>query len=229
MSEQRFSTTARPIARPTAMTTTVPRPTYRIAPVTVVSSPVVDAAVIEGKSRGYVDGLRAAQDYADALEAERRAEHERVLAQHRQATTAAVAALEQAAARLSGTMARTLDDAEDEVFELACQVASLILDAELSDASVAARSAIHRALTTPTPSPVHTVRLHPDVVCAAQELQLAPAAVALVADPSLPAGGAVAEYRDGWLEAGLEDALARVQDHAARAVDPVDGAGEVAR
>lgn len=189
-------------------------PEYYAAPVAVVSSPVVDAAVIEGRARGYVDGLKAAQEHADALERTRQAEHERALRAQRERIDHALGALERAAAELTGFMGHGLDDAEDRVFEAGCRVAGLVLDAELSDASVAARAVLRRALTAPTPSPVHTVRLHPDALRAAQEGTALPAGVVLQADPALPPGGAVALYRDGWLEAGLEDALERVRDYA---------------
>ena len=188
-------------------------PEYYAAPVAVVSSPVVDAAVIEGRARGYVDGLKAAQEHADALEDARQAEHDRVLRAHRERVDQAVAALERAAAGLAESMSRGLDDAEAQVFEVACQVASLILGAELTDASVAARAVIRRALAAPTPSPVHTIRLHPDAVRAVEGSEL-PAGVAVVADSTLPPGGGVALYQDGWLEAGLEDALERVRHYA---------------
>jgi flagellar assembly protein FliH len=189
-------------------------PEYYAAPVAVVSSPVVDAAVIEGRARGYVDGLKAAQDHADALEETRQAEHERTLRAHRQRIDDALAALERAAAGLTESMSHGLDDAEDQVFEVACRVAAIILGAELSDASATARAVIRRALTAPTPTPVHTIRLHPDALRAAQEGTELPAGVALQADPTLPPGGGVAVYQDGWLEAGLEDALNRIQDYA---------------
>ena len=189
-------------------------PEYYAAPVGVVSSPVVDAAVIEGRARGYVDGLKAAQEHADALEEARQAEHERVMRVHRERVDQALAALERAAAGLAESMSRGLDDAEDQVFEAACEVASLILGTELTDASVAARAVIRRALAAPTPSPVHTVRLHPDALRVVREGTDLPADVVLEADPALPPGGGVALYRDGWLEAGLEDALARVRHSA---------------
>jgi flagellar assembly protein FliH len=190
---------------------------YRSAPVTVVSSPVVDAAVIEGRSRGYVDGLKAAQEHADALEEVRQIEHERLVRATAERTEQALASLGHAAAQLTDAMVHTLDRAEETVFQIACEVATVILEAELSEASVAARSAIHRALAASTPSPVHTIRLHPDTARAATGTAPVPAGVELVADPGLPPGGVVAEYRDGWLEAGLEDALARVRDYAAAA------------
>jgi flagellar assembly protein FliH len=189
-------------------------PEYYAAPVAVLSSPVVDAAVIEGRARGYVDGLKAAQDHADALEEVRQAEHERTLRAHQERVDHALAALGRAAAALTESMAHGLDDAEDQVFEVACQVAAIILGAELSDASVAARAVIRRALTAPTPSPVHTIRLHPEALRAVQEGTELPADVALQADPTLPPGGGVAVYHDGWLETGLEDALGRIQDYA---------------
>lgn len=188
---------------------------YHAAPVEVVSSPVVDAAVIEGRSRGYVDGLKAAQEHADALEATRRAEHEALLRHTRERTDQALASLGYAAAQLTASMEHALDRAEETVFEIACYVAEVILGAELSDASVAARTAIHRALTAATPSPVHTIRLHPAAEQVATSATQVPAGVVLQADPALPPGGAVAVYPDGWLEAGVEDALGRVRDYAA--------------
>lgn len=187
---------------------------YHAAPVEVVSSPVVDAAVIEGRSRGYVDGLKSAQEHADALETARRTEHESLMRSTQQRTEQALASLGNAAAQLTSSMEHALDRAEDTVFEIACHVAEIILGAELSDASVAARAAIHRALTASTPSPVHTIRLHPAAEQAATSTASLPAGVVLQADPTLPPGGAVALYRDGWLEAGVEDALARVRDYA---------------
>ncbi|MDI3329690.1 MAG: FliH/SctL family protein [Micrococcus sp.] len=189
-------------------------PRYYAVPVAVVSPPVVDAAVIEGRARGYVDGLKAAQGHADALEEARQAEHERALRAHRERIDGALAALERAAAGLTESMGQGLDDAEDQVFEVACRVAAIILGAELTDASVAARAVIRRALTAPTPAPVHTIRLHPDALRAAQEGTELPAGVAIQADSTLPPGGGVALYQDGWLEAGLEDALDRIQDYA---------------
>lgn len=187
---------------------------YHAAPVEVVSSPVVDAAVIEGRSRGYVDGLKAAQEHADALEDTRRTEHERLVRSTRERTEQTLASLGHAAAQLTASMEHALDRAEETVFEIACHVAEVILGAELSDASVAARAAIHRALTASTPSPVHTIRLHPEAERAATAAAQLPAGVVLQADPTLPPGGAVALYRDGWLEAGVEDALGRVRAYA---------------
>lgn len=180
-------------------------------PVTVprLTSAATSPEVVAGRARGYADGLAAAAEQAKVAEQDRADQHAAAMQELSQARAEHAAALGAAAAQLSATQVTTLDQLSTQSFQAACQIARIILDAELSDASVAARSAITRALNAPTPSPVHTIRLNPQVAQAVHQGTV-PEGVKIQPDPALGAGEAVALYEDGWLLAGLDQALERV-------------------
>lgn len=205
---------------------------FRALAFPVLSSPAVDAAVIEGRARGYADGLAAARAAAADAEDQRHAEHQRSLQHAQERSVAAVQSLHRAAEELTGRHVQSLTEVQEHLYAAACQLAEIVLGAELSDASGAARAAMARVLREQTPAPVHTVRLPPEVAAAAQAPAVpgepagadgtsvaagAPAGLRILADPSLPPGGAVAEYPEGWLDAGIETALDRIARDAAGA------------
>lgn len=184
---------------------------YRRKSVPVLSSPVVDSAIIEGRARGYADGLAQARLQAQRDTERRENEHAQTVQRLNEVSQNAAASLHSAASRLSERMVESLDDVKAELFASAVEIASMILSIELSEASVAARSSIQRALNASTPSPIHTIRLNPEAHAAALDEDMDAHGITLVADPTLPPGGCIAEYQDGWLSAGIEEAMERVR------------------
>ncbi|XKH58713.1 hypothetical protein LG293_16825 (plasmid) [Citricoccus nitrophenolicus] len=184
---------------------------YRKAPVEVISSPVVDAAVIAGRARGYADGLATAREQAAVEKMHREAEHQAALARMEAEHRSSLAALQLAAAQLAAVQVKTVEQARTHILQAGVCVAEMVLGSELTDASAAARAAVTRALESPVPSPVHTIRLPQDVARACERVGVAET-VSIVADGSLPSGGAVAEYEDGWLDIGIETSLQRITE-----------------
>ncbi|MBF0689187.1 MAG: hypothetical protein IR158_15650 [Cellulomonas sp.] len=165
-----------------------------------------------GWAAGYAAAARHAARQAAvdaAVEAERvRAEQERAEQRRAQEHAAALAALETAARAVRAREEPVVEHLLDTVRHAALELAQVLLGAELSDASARARAALDRVLAVPDLPADLVVRLHPQDLDALPER---PDGLALVADPALEPGDAVAEHADGSVDARLRSALDRVR------------------
>lgn len=176
------------------------------------AAPVPDAqAHAAGWAGGYAAGARRAAQ--DAAEQERRvrAEHEHAAQVRASEHAQALAALDAATRAVQARETPVLADALRTVHAAALELAVALLGVELSDASVAARAALARALGVPDLPDDLVVRLHPRDLAALAGAPDLPAGVTLVPDPALAPGDAVAEHADGHLDARLTAAVARAR------------------
>lgn len=170
-----------------------------------------EKARIQGHSAGFAAGAAAG---ARAMDADRQAAAEQHEAQSRSAkarTEYVLSVLQSAGEAMFSRAAPVSDGMEDALAEAALQLAEAILGHELADGGASARAALARATGTPTPSPVHTVRMHPDDLAVLDGPTREAAGVTFVADPSLRRGDAMADYADGFLDARLSAALDRMR------------------
>lgn len=183
-------------------------------------TPEHEHARAAGFAAGYAAGARrAAADAAQesmvlrAAAAQQAADVERRLA-------ASLALLAHAAQTVRALSTPVLLDATAAVHAGALELAADVLGSELADGDRSARAALGRVLAAePTPGPV-TVRLHPrDLAALAGCTHDVDPDVALVADPTLQPGDAVAEHTDGSIDARIGAALERARVELARTAD----------
>jgi flagellar assembly protein FliH len=158
-------------------------------------------AVFETKSRqSYEAGLRDGEESArQKLEA-----GVREIAQQMAQTIAEVA----------GTRAETIRRAEADTVRLSIEIARRVLHRELSIDGSALEALIKAAMEKLQSQEVYRVRVHPDqekLVRACLDQTGRGQAVAVVADPVQPQGGAVFEISRGSLDASVETQLAEIE------------------
>ncbi|MHA7263895.1 FliH/SctL family protein [Arthrobacter sp. TMN-37] len=166
---------------------------------------------VRGHAAGYAAGLReAARDAAVAAE---KAEEEHLAAARDAAARveAALGVLRSAASALTRASVPVLDSVEDTLLAAALELAEAVIGYELADGENSTRSIVARALEAPLPFAVHTVRLHPADLGRLRAAGACPPEVQLAAEPALAPGDAVAEYADGFLDARISAAVARVR------------------
>ena len=171
-----------------------------------------EAARAQGFASGWAEGLRAAQARSTAsydAQAERLAEHgRRVVAQQQTAAEALAAAVR----RTEETTRALHEEIADQAVELALQIAEAVLGREVALSDDPAGDAVRRALAgVPVEVPL-VVRLHPEDRDALDPVLLADRPVTLVTDGRVARGDAVVETEDGWVDADLAGALARVRE-----------------
>ena len=129
------------------------------------------------------------------------------------AATAAMAALEAAAAGLTVRQADQVADVERQVAALAVQIAETILGRELAACDTAARDAVVRALQLAPPRCDATARLNPEDLAAVGDLTeiAAGRTVTLVADSNVERGGCVLDVGACRIDAQVGPALDRVR------------------
>lgn len=198
-----------------------------------IAAPGADRTQAEGFTRGhaagYAAGLRSAEVAArlrqDRLEAEQRARTEGALARLDAAATALQTAAAQLRARTGPVLAEWDARFADAVVDLA---EALLGDHTRRDPFAAARAALTRAVAADDADDVIRVRLSPADAAALQEAgvvgDLLPAGAALVADATVAAGDALADYPAGTLDARLGAAVARVRAVLADSV-PAESVG----
>ncbi|WP_159617573.1 FliH/SctL family protein [Arthrobacter zhaoguopingii] len=166
---------------------------------------------VRGHAAGYAAGLREAAAHAAA--AAEQADEERLAAARTAAARidAALGVLRSAASALTAASVPVIDSVEDALAAAAFELAEAVIGYELADGGNSTRSIVARALNAPLPFAVHTVRLHPADLARLTAAGVCPPEVQLVADPALAAGDAVAEYPDGFLDARISTAVARVR------------------
>jgi flagellar assembly protein FliH len=190
-----------------------PAPLARLAP-SVESA----AGYADGYAAGWAAGTRAAARTA-ALEQMRAAEEEVTRIKRRAASChAAVALLMTAAEAARARTAPVLDEARGTLAAAALVLAEAVLGMELADGATSARAALLRALAVRDDEEVVSIRMHPEDIALLRTglsdgagVMGIPDGVELAADPGLARGDAVAELADGYLDARLSTALARVR------------------
>jgi flagellar assembly protein FliH len=176
----------------------------------------VDAAVEEGRARGYQEGWEAGR--AEALaEAQARAHAEAAASRARldALLTATEVRLAEAVDRMTAEGALVAERAG----ELAGAIAEAVVGHELATHPEPATAAARRALALAPDAIAVTLHLHPDDVAVLDADALGTSAtVRVVADESLAPGDCIAEA--GWttVDARVATALARVRE--ALATDP---------
>jgi flagellar assembly protein FliH len=156
----------------------------------------------EGFATGYAEGLDKAQHAADAAHAEA----ERRIRQ-------ACAALLTAAGALAERQAIGLSDMEDEIAEIAFELATALVGHELAAAEAPGRDAVARAISLAPAKAAITVRLHPDDVAVIGDPdQLAPGRdLTIIPDPRVEPGGCIADAGGSHIDAQLSTATERVR------------------
>lgn len=173
-----------------------------------------EQARARGHAAGYAEGLRAAAVDDNARVARQDAEHSAVLRHGEARVDRAVQLLLTAALALNKRTVPVLREAEDTLVRTAVDLAEAILGSELSHTRNAARQALARVLDHADHAdhaPIHTVRMHPDDLAVLGEEIGTPAGVDFAADPLLARGDAIMEFPDGYLDARISTALARVK------------------
>ena len=161
-----------------------------------------------GHAAGYAAGLRRADAELAARRGELDAEHAAALEHGRAQVRGAVGVLEAAAFALAGRTAPVLEEADAQLAAAAIALAEAVIGRELADGPSGARAALARALSGGDAGAVVAVRLNPADL-ALLDAGVRPAGVALVPDPALGRGDALAVYPDGELDARIGSALAR--------------------
>lgn len=166
-----------------------------------------DQARAAGFAAGFAAGAREAARSA-AVEAQT---NRKLLAQAETIRSAehdqAMEALAAAARSLRNRQEPVLDDAEQQLFAAAVDLAEAILGVELSDAETSARAALHRVMTVHDGGQI-TIRMNPRD---AEVIATAPDLVRIVPDAALAHGDAVADHPDGEIDARIGNALQRAR------------------
>lgn len=177
---------------------------------------VTDARVDEqhraaGHAAGYAAGLREATAAAAALAVQNAAEHTAVLRHTEAKSDRAVRLLAAAAEALHTSTLPVLREAESTLVQTALDLAEAVLGAELSQGEISARRALERALGQGEHTETHTVHMHPDDLAVLGLATQNVPGVLFVADPTLSRGDAVTRFPDGFLDARIGTAFARVK------------------
>jgi len=170
-----------------------------------------DQARVSGHAAGYAAGLREAEAHVAARIAALEAETAASIVHGRARVDLAVALLNSAATALDARTLPLLEAAHATLAESAMLVAEAVIASELSDAGVAARSALHRALDSVDVGVVHTVRMNPADLATLGPDVLDAAGVTFTPDATLARGDAETQFPDGYLDARIGSALARVK------------------
>ena len=167
---------------------------------------IVEAAVAEGRERGFAqgheDGVMVARREAAAQESQRRALIER-----------AIAALEEAVAGCRARETTALEAIEDDVAALAFELLETLLGRELELSRAPGRDAVARGIALISGWDPVRVRLHPDDIETVGDVADLAAGrdLTVVADPAIEPGGCVVEQGSTRVDAQLGPALERVR------------------
>jgi flagellar assembly protein FliH len=170
------------------------------------SSPAAEAA---GRAAGYAAGRREAEAELGLLREQALADAAASREAARGEIEAARVLLGAAADALADRAVPLVDALDAALLASAVEIAEAILQRELADETVAALDAARRATGAADRAELRRIRLHPDDLRLVRELGELP--VPAVADPSLARGDAVADLDDGWFDARLGAAVARVR------------------
>ena len=170
-----------------------------------------DQARISGHAAGYAAGLREAEAEVAARIAVLEADTAASISHGRARVDLAVSLLNSAAAALDARTVPVLETAHATLAESAMLIAEAVVASVLGDEGVAARSALHRALDSVDVGLVHTVRMNPADLATLGPEVLDAAGVTFTPDASLARGDAMTQFPDGYLDARIGSALARVK------------------
>jgi len=170
-----------------------------------------ESARAAGFAAGFAAGARAAARAAET--ARRRAAHEREQAARLagEQLEAALAVLGAAARAAQARDVPLLAEAEAALHGAAISLAATVLGVELADEATASAAALARVRAAGQMADEVTVRLNPRDLALLADLGAVPAGVALVADPSLGRGEALATHDEGWLDGRIDEALRRAR------------------
>ena len=200
-----------------------PEATTRFEPSQLVGrrDPLTDDRTEQARTAGYAAGwaagARAAAEHAAEQRRQISADNDEVRSERAADHAALVAALQRACVMASARTAPVLAEAQHALQTAALELAEVLLGVELADGERSARAALHRALSLPAEVGPLTVRLHPrdaqiiHTAVADGELNL-PDDVIVRGDPNLAAGDAISVHEDGYLDARIATAVARVRD-----------------
>ncbi len=183
----------------------------RVARTLVVAPELIEGAIRDGNRSGYEDGY--ANGYADGL-AEARARTEDLATR----LSGLFPQLTEAASALYAREATARVDIEDQVINVAFEIAQALLGHELTHTEQRGRDALARALAF-APEQGHVLaRLHPDDLAAIDDPDdLAPGrSLAVVGDASLRPGDCIIDVAGCRIDARLDETLARIR----AALDP---------
>ena len=187
-------------------------------------APGLAAARARAAAEGYAAGLRraAAENRVAAAAAERAAAAAEQA--DRERMRAALDALGAAVVSLDSRLAPVLAEADSALAEAAVRLAEAVLAREVAEGHADGADALRRILSAVPSGRVVTVRLNPDDLRTLERTSTGPGPdaadrpaelppdVRLRADPALAPGDAVAELRQGWLDARIGTAVARAAD-----------------
>ncbi len=170
----------------------------------------LDAARQEGYEDGFAAGIEAARASSEAARQE--------------AMRKGAEALHQAAAAIEAGRVNAIAVIEEDAATLAVELTRTLVDHELSLAEGQVSAAIRRALRLTAPGEDLVVRLHPDEVIDATELQahVTDCRVTVVPDEAVEPGGCVIDAGPCRIDAQIESALARVRWALLSASHPAD-------
>ncbi|WP_258935121.1 FliH/SctL family protein [Nesterenkonia pannonica] len=173
----------------------------------------------QGYAAGYGAGMRAAAEQTQA----QRAEHDQKLRAQREQAHAEQAEALDALARAADAFAhRALESVhtlDRSLAAAALQLAEALLGAELKDGPHSAQAALLRVLRDAEPESVRAVRMSPHAASLIAD-KAEQAGVRVISDASMPEGSAVADLREGFLDARLTTAVARCREAIDRAGAP---------
>ena len=170
------------------------------------------AARAQGYATGWAEGRRVALARAaqDAEVVRRAAEDDRAR-RHAEHLTA-LAALDAAVEQLHIRMSEAVDAIAEQAVEVALELTSAILGREVATATDPGADALRRAMALVDPHVPATVRMHPEDRATLDPAALENRAVAVLDDPTLSRGDAVAETEDTLVDATIAAALERVRE-----------------
>jgi flagellar assembly protein FliH len=168
----------------------------------------------QGHREGYDAGRREALA-AEAQEARARQDREAEEAQRREREwSATLGRLREAAAALDAREVPMLQELDRQVSAMAVAIAEALVGRHLDLGAVPALDAVHRALALVPRQAAVTVRVHPGDAATLPDLSsaLPGGSVVVVADPTVEAGGCVAEAGNRTVDARLGPALERLRE-----------------
>ncbi len=169
------------------------------------------AARVKGHAAGYIAGIKAAAEISEQRDRRREADFSAAAEVERARSERAVATLTAASIALNQRTMPVVADAQDALVAAAIDIAEAVIGHELSTGAASAHSALTRALTSVNPCDIHVVRMNPaDLDELTDDIRSA-AAVEFSADPTLARGDAVTEFAEGYLDARIASAVARVR------------------
>jgi flagellar assembly protein FliH len=171
------------------------------------------AARSQGYAIGWSEGQRAAREQAraEAAAAERARQEAETRRQHEH--RAALDALRLAATRLHDAVTAMTTSVEEQGTALAWELTRELVGREVG--SVTGQDVVRRALQLAPTEPLARLHLHPDQLAELTEADLAKLddrGVAVVGDPSLSWGDALADTGDHVVDLRLRTALERVRE-----------------